>query len=390
MEHSIEYFQPFPLLLILLSCIIIWRSSHGFEIASDYLGRKLPLGIKGATLNAIASSMPEFLTTMFFLFYLKGEEGFSGGLGVTSGSALFNLLIIPSLAVIMLFAMGRGRKVILKKQVLVREGIVLLLSQVLFVIFLFRGELIARHGLFLVLIYISYMVLLYIITKRRGITDPGFTTPEDKKKYSILVQIILLDITHAVLNRKKINSRKAWILLLVSTTVMTFGTWLLVYGTDSYGHQANIPLIFVAVVLSAAATSVPDTIISIRDARKGNYDDAVSNALGSNIFDIAFALGLPVFLYNIVYGNSILIADEELAFAKEVWVFLVLATVGAMLIMLVGKHFTRLKAILLLAFYLFFLLFVETQIETGLREGIGQQLADFLTNSANLIGRMFH
>jgi len=33
------------------------------------------------------------------------------------------------------------------------------------------------------------------------------------------------------------------------------------------------------VVLSAAATSVPDTIISMKDARKGNYDDAVSNVL---------------------------------------------------------------------------------------------------------------
>ena len=390
MEASIEYFQPVPLLLIILSCVVIWRSSHGFEVASDYLGRKLPPGIKGATLNAIASSMPEFLTTVFFLFYLKEEEGFSGGLGVTSGSALFNLLIIPSLAVIMLYAMGRGRKVVLKKQVLFREGIVLLLSQLLFLVFLFRGELLARHGLILVLIYIAYMVLLFSITRRKGIADPGFNTPEDKKKHPMLVRILSLDVTHAILNGREINHRTAWLLLLASTTVMTFGTWLLVYATDSYGKEAHIPLIFVAVVLSAAATSVPDTIISIRDARKGNYDDAVSNALGSNIFDIAFALGLPVFLYNVVYGNPILIADEELAFAKEVWVFLVLATILAMLIMLIGKHFTRMKAGLLLVLYLMFLLFVETQIESGLREGIGQDIANFLTDAANLIGRIFH
>ena len=54
------------LIYISISCLIIWRSSHGFEIASDFLGRKLPAGIKGATLNAVASSMPEFLTTVFF------------------------------------------------------------------------------------------------------------------------------------------------------------------------------------------------------------------------------------------------------------------------------------------------------------------------------------
>ncbi|MFO7934441.1 MAG: hypothetical protein R6U78_10205 [Bacteroidales bacterium] len=390
MESSIEYFQPFPLLLIILSCIIIWRSSRGFEIASDFLGRRLPLGIKGASLNAIASSMPEFLTTMFFLFYLKGEHGFSGGLGVTSGSALFNLLIIPSLAVLMLFNLRRNKRVVLNKKVLLREGFFLLLSQILFLIFLFRGELLARHGFVLVLVYLTYLGLLFVITRSRRITDPGFVTPGEKIKRSKLVQILTLDITHAVLNGRRITTPRAWILLLISTIIMTFGTWLLVHATDSYGHQANIPLIFVAVVLSAAATSVPDTIISIRDSRKGNYDDAVSNALGSNIFDIAFALGLPVFLYNIIYGERILIADSELTFAKAVWVFLVLATILTMFIMLTGKYFTRAKALILLAIYLLFLLFVETQIETTLREGIGQDIAGFLTSAANLIGRIFH
>jgi cation:H+ antiporter len=142
------------LLYITFSCVVIWRSSKGFEIASDYLGRKMPLGIKGATLNAIASSMPEFLTTIFFLFYLRDAEGFSGGLGVTSGSALFNLLIIPALVVLILLSSGKKRTIVLNKKVLMREGLVLLVSQVVFVNFLFRGELLAIHGLILVVIYL--------------------------------------------------------------------------------------------------------------------------------------------------------------------------------------------------------------------------------------------
>ena len=135
------------LVLMVISCLVIWRSSDGFEVASDFLGRRLPLGIKGATINAIASSMPEFLTTIFFLFYLRDPEGFSGGLGVTSGSALFNLLIIPSLAVLMLFSAGKGTKIRLNKKVLMREGIV-------FISFLFQGALLGRHGAVLVLIYL--------------------------------------------------------------------------------------------------------------------------------------------------------------------------------------------------------------------------------------------
>ncbi len=104
-----------------------------------------------------------------------------------------------------------------------------------------------------------------------------------------------LDITHTDPQGKDQYACRAWILLVIST--MRHDLWNLAAGiwVPIFGEKTGIPLIFVAVVLSAAATSVPDTIISIKDARKGNYDDAVSNALGSNIFDIAFALGCPYF-----------------------------------------------------------------------------------------------
>ena len=70
-----------PLIIIIITSIIIWRSSDGFDKASSYLGRNLSDGVKGATINAISSSMPELLTTIFFLIFLKDAEGFSGGMG---------------------------------------------------------------------------------------------------------------------------------------------------------------------------------------------------------------------------------------------------------------------------------------------------------------------
>lgn len=377
------------LLLITISCVVIWRSSHGFEVASDYLGRRLPPGIKGATLNAIASSMPEFLTTIFFLFYLRDAEGFSGGLGVTSGSALFNLLIIPALAVLVLFSMGRGSHIVLNRKVLMREGAVLMVSQLFFISFLFLGDLQAKHGLVLVLIYLAYLGLLYFITKSKKTEDRGFAWPREKAEGNLLAAVATLDIASVVLRRRKISTSSAWGLLAASTLVMTFGTWLLVYATDLFGHVTNIPLIFVAVVLSAAATSVPDTIISLKDARKGNYDDAVSNALGSNIFDIAFALGLPILVYNLIFDDSMALHEDVLAFTKEVWVFLLLSTVLALAIMLIGKRFTRMKAFMLLGMYALFLLFVWTQVGTGLRD-LGEPLGDFLKAVADGIGRWLH
>lgn len=57
-----------PLALMLIMTIIIAKACSSFNIATSYLGRNMSPGIKGATLNAIGSSMPEFLTTVFFYF----------------------------------------------------------------------------------------------------------------------------------------------------------------------------------------------------------------------------------------------------------------------------------------------------------------------------------
>ncbi len=78
------------LLLISLSCFIIWKACDGFEVASEYLGRNLSEGVRGATINAIASSIPELFTTLFFLFIMHDAGGFAGGVGTTAGSAVFN------------------------------------------------------------------------------------------------------------------------------------------------------------------------------------------------------------------------------------------------------------------------------------------------------------
>ena len=55
-----------PLILVILCCIIIWRASDGFAIASDFIGRNLSDGVRGATINAIGSSLPALHYSFYF------------------------------------------------------------------------------------------------------------------------------------------------------------------------------------------------------------------------------------------------------------------------------------------------------------------------------------
>ena len=135
------------------------------------------------------------------------------------------------------------------------------------------------------------------------------------REKNIINSIIKIDLEEIIIGKKEINNYNASILLFISTLIIGTSCLLLVYaceiiGADKYTipilgefYGLDIPILFVAVILASAATSVPDTVISVRDAKQGNYNDAISNALGSNIFDICFALGLPLFLFCILRPN---------------------------------------------------------------------------------------
>ena len=104
------------LFAITLAMLIIWRSSDGFEVASEYLGRNLTDGVRGATINAVGSSIPELFTTLFSLMLLGEVDNFAFGIGTTAGSAIFNGMIIPAVAIIAVLGYGIAQKVNVSKK----------------------------------------------------------------------------------------------------------------------------------------------------------------------------------------------------------------------------------------------------------------------------------
>ncbi len=364
---------------MIASCFIIWRSAAGFEIASDYLGRKLSHGVKGATINAIASSMPEFLSSFFFLFYLKDVNGFSGGLGITAGSSIFNLLVIPAAVTIVILIKDPSKTIELTRKVLRRDGIVLIITILILILIIDRQSLKPIHGLMLVLAYIVYLAYMFFSMRRmKNGTEEKPVPKHYPSQQPLSVKILTLKLECFIVGKKGLNSRNSWILLVFSTVVMSVGTWLLVLGTKWLSDGLHIPILFIAVVLSAAASSVPDTVISVKDARKGNYDDAISNALGSNIFDISFALGLPLLVYTLMYG-SIEMESTVVEMSTELWMFLLITTIFGAILFNIGRKLTIWKACLFILIYLLFVLYVVGHaFEMPLAEAVSDALRGFM------------
>ena len=388
-----------PLILISISCVVIWRAGDGFMAASEYIGRNLSDGVRGASINAIASSMPEVFTSIFFLFILRDASGFSGGIGTTAGSAIFNGMVIPAVSVIAVIGIGLAKRIEVSKKVMLRDGIALILTELIFLILISGSSLHWYHGLILMLVYVVYISYMFIsmnISKRKNaseeIEEEVDDEDNDEPKPSFVKSLITFDLENTFI-RSKINGWNAWPLLLFSTVAIAGVCYLLVIACEWMGaaeyevpflgtfQGLNIPLMFVALILASAASSFPDTIISIKDAQRGQYDDAISNALGSNIFDVCFALGFPLFLFTILNG-PISMPPELVDLSSELRFLLLILTSIVVIIFTSTKYIGKLKAFVLLALYLLFIVYI---VGRSAGNPIAQGVADFLVGTVRAL-----
>ena len=311
------------ILIILIASVVIFYVGNIFAKTSSKIGDylNLPRSVKGATFDAIASSLPELLIVLFAVIFFKK---FEVGIGTIAGSALFNLLIIPGICVLVApVAFKVSKKVISRDAMFYLVAVFALLVLLLYFKMWGLGIAIA-----LLLVYMVYIREIVNYSKKHR--------KENKKEKENGVKIF-----------KEIG------IFLVTMFIIGIATYFLTKSSINLSEILNISPVIIAFTITAAATSVPDTVISVVNAKKGNLDDAVSNVFGSNIFDIFVGLGLPLLIYSIFVG-PVQIVFQHLE--------IVLGLLGATIIVLYffaeEEKLTKKQGIFLLFMYLVFLVYV--------------------------------
>ncbi|XP_075781889.1 sodium/potassium/calcium exchanger 3 isoform X2 [Pelodiscus sinensis] len=135
-----------------------------------------------------------------------------------------------------------------------------------------------------------------------------------------------------------------------STLWIAAFSYVMVWMVTIIGYTLGIPDVIMGITFLAAGTSVPDCMASLIVARQGMGDMAVSNSIGSNVFDILIGLGLPWALQTLAvdYGSYIQLNSRGLIYS----VGLLLASV---FVTVFGVHLNKWKLDRKLGFVCLFL-----------------------------------
>ena len=99
------------------------------------------------------------------------------------------------------------------------------------------------------------------------------------------------------------------VLLVVGFTLLIKGADMFVDGSSSLAHFLKIPTIIVGLTVVAMGTSLPEAAVSATASIANNNELAISNAIGSNIFNLMIVIGICALFSPIIVGMDTIKRD---------------------------------------------------------------------------------
>jgi cation:H+ antiporter len=318
--------------VILVTTALVWVGSGLLEGAAETIAEYygLPPVIQGSVIVAIGSSFPELSSVIF----TAPLGAFDMGVGAVVGAAIFNILVIPGLAGIAIDStLDSSRTLVYKEAQFYMIAVsALVVTFALGVIYYpvpgptIAGEM--TRGLALIPLSL-YGLYLFIQWQDVGDHDAGSR------------------------NRETTDIWRAWGKLALGLLVILVAVEQLVGAVEGLTRTFAIPEFLAGVTIIAGATSLPDTLVSIRAARDGNGVTSLGNVLGSNTFDLLVAIPIGVLIVGTVSINF--------ATAIPMMGVLTVATILLFTLLRTDLELTTLESYVLLGAYLLFVAWVVTE-----------------------------
>lgn len=271
------------IILLIFGLTVLIRFSDIFVSAASSLSLslKVPKMLIALTIAAFGTCAPELAIS--FNSIKSGASDMT--LANVIGSCIVNILLIVGLSAI-------TRPIKVKERTIKKELPLLVIITTAFFILvtdsLFKksavNSLSRADAIMLLIWFILFM--FYII----GIVRKNKNNEYDIPEYSIVKSIIII---------------------ILSLLAITLSSNIVVDNAVLLASQIGISQKIISMTVIVIGTSLPELTMTINAARKDEFDMAVGNIIGTNIFNICIVLGLPIAIYGGVSSSSFNVVDTS-------------------------------------------------------------------------------
>ena len=257
------------IILLIVGFVILIKGADVFvEGASGVAGNfKISKMLIGLTIVSFGTSAPEFAISIKSLLSGSGDIV----LGNVIGSNILNVLLILGCSSIV-------HSLTVKSNTVKKELPITMLITILFAVLLsdaiFDKDMINQFsrsdGIVLLLFFTVF--LYYLIKMARNKTE------EDADK----------DL---------ISMKKAAIFTIIGIVGIVLGSNFVVDSASYIAKAIGVSERMISLTIIALGTSLPELVTSVTATMKGEYDIAIGNVVGSNIFNIGIVVGIPVAIF---------------------------------------------------------------------------------------------
>ena len=254
---------PFAFALLVVGFVLLIKGADFFVEGSSGIAKKLrvPSIIIGLTVVALGTSLPEAAVSVSASLQGSNSLAISNAIG----SNIFNLMVVVGLCAVM-------SPVLVQKEVVKRDiPISIGAAVVLFILGVIGMSVGVVDGILLLVLFVAFIVSLVLIALKARKEN----AEEDEDD--------------------EIKVRPIWLCILF----IVGGAAAIVFGGDMVVDSATkIALTFgmsetlVGLTIVSVGTSLPELVTSVVAARKNEVELSLGNAIGSNIFNILFILGM--------------------------------------------------------------------------------------------------
>jgi cation:H+ antiporter len=317
---------PVHVAVIAVTTGMIWFGSGWLERSAEHLSAYygLPAVVQGSVVVAVGSSFPELASVV--VTALGGAFGM--GVGAIVGSAIFNVLVIPALS-----GITTGEPLDVNRTVVYKEAQFYMLA-------------------------VSALVITFALAIIYFPVDGGTPLDGNVTRPLALIPLLLYGL-YLFIQWQDVGDHESddtggdvtvlreWGRLAVGLLVVLVAVESLVGAVEGLNATFGIPEFLAGVTIIAAATSLPDALVSVRAARGGKSVTSLGNVLGSNTFDLLVAIPVGV----LVAGS----APVSFAIAVPMMGVLTVATILLFAVLRTDLSLTGAESYGLLVAYLVFI-----------------------------------